>query len=82
MKSCVGNRIGGHRAYFLRGNVLRLNLALQAYAMAFLGSRRYTVVQSPVSLRGDVLAKLREGRCLNVCSGYQSFWRMMFKRRL
>jgi len=43
-------KIAGSRFYFLKGDLARLELALQQYAIDFLTSREYTLVQPPVMM--------------------------------
>ena len=43
-------KIAGSRFYFLKGDLARLELALQQYAVDFLTSREYTLVQPPVMM--------------------------------
>src|SRR5207253_862839 len=43
----VGMRISGHRAYFLKGFGVTLNIALMTYAMDFLESKGFTKMYVP-----------------------------------
>ena len=43
-------KIAGSRFYFLKGDLARMELALQQYAVDFLTSREYTLVQPPVMM--------------------------------
>jgi len=43
-------KIAGSRFYFLKGDLARLELALQQYAVDFLHQRGYTLVQPPVMM--------------------------------
>jgi len=43
-------KIAGSRFYFLKGDLARMELALQQYAIDFLTSREYTLVQPPVMM--------------------------------
>jgi len=42
-----GVQTAGHRAYFLKGVAVRLNLALQTYGQDFLEARQFTALQPP-----------------------------------
>ena len=46
-------KIAGSRFYFLKGDLARLELALQTYAIDFLIERGYTLVQPPVMMNRD-----------------------------
>lgn len=43
-------KIAGSRFYFLKGDLARMDMALQQYAIDFLTSREYTLVQPPVMM--------------------------------
>ncbi|HIG19979.1 MAG: serine--tRNA ligase [Methanobacteriota archaeon] len=43
-------KIAGSRFYFLKGDLARMELALQQYAIDFLTSREYTLVQPPMMM--------------------------------
>jgi seryl-tRNA synthetase len=43
-------KIAGSRFYFLKGDLARMELALQQYAVDFLTSREYTLVQPPMMM--------------------------------
>ena len=43
-------KISGSRFYFLKGDLARLELALQTYAVDFIRQRGYTFVQPPVMM--------------------------------
>ncbi|CAN0009276.1 unnamed protein product, partial [Phaeothamnion confervicola] len=51
-----GTTVAGHRGYFLRGPGVRLNQALINYAIAWLDSRQYVVLQPPYFMNQDVMA--------------------------
>ena len=42
-----GQKVGGHRGYFLTGNGVRLALGLTSYAIDFLQNLGYELYQSP-----------------------------------
>jgi seryl-tRNA synthetase len=46
-------KITGSRFYFLKGDLARLEFALQQYAVEFLRSRQYTFVQPPVMMNRE-----------------------------
>ena len=46
-------KITGSRFYFLKGDLARMELALQQYAVDFIASRGYTFVQPPVMMNRD-----------------------------
>ena len=46
-------KIAGSRFFFLKGDLARLELALQSYAVDFLVSRGFTFVQPPVMMNRD-----------------------------
>jgi len=46
-------KITGSRFYFLKGDLARLEFALQQYAVEFLRSREYTFVQPPVMMNRE-----------------------------
>jgi len=46
-------KVAGSRFYFLKGDLARMELALQQYAVDFIGSRGYTFVQPPVMMNRD-----------------------------
>jgi len=52
-----GNKVGGHRAYFLKGVGVQLNYAIQMYGMDFLRKRKYTLLQPPYFMRKDIMAQ-------------------------
>ncbi len=51
-----GVAVAGHRAYFLKGVAVQLNLALINYGLAFLKERRYTALQTPFFMNQEVMA--------------------------
>eukprot|EP00914_Ancora_sagittata_P017446 GHVO01034352.1.p1 GENE.GHVO01034352.1~~GHVO01034352.1.p1 ORF type:complete len:417 (-),score=84.14 GHVO01034352.1:606-1856(-) len=51
-----GAEIAGHRAYFMKGCGVILNMALQKYGMDFLQKQGYCPIQTPFFLRRDVMA--------------------------
>ena len=46
-------KITGSRFYFLKGDLARMELALQQYAVDFIANRGYTFVQPPVMMNRD-----------------------------
>jgi seryl-tRNA synthetase len=46
-------KIAGSRFYFLKGDLARMELALQTFAIDFLGERGYTLVQPPVMMNRE-----------------------------
>ncbi len=46
-------KVAGSRFYFLKGDLARLELALQQYSVDFIGSKGYTFVQPPVMMNRD-----------------------------
>ena len=50
-----GVGVAGHRAYFLKGNGLLLNMALVQYGTHFLMKRQYTMLQPPYFMNKDVM---------------------------
>merc|ERR1719300_617782 len=52
-----GVKVAGHRAYFLTGPAVRLNLALQQYGLDFLQKHRYKETYPPFFMKQDVMAK-------------------------
>lgn len=55
-----GNKIAGHRGYFLMGPGVLLNQALIHYGMKFLYSKGYTPVQPPYFMKRDIMAETAE----------------------
>jgi len=55
--SLRGIEVCGHRGYFLKGVGVKLNYALQQYAMNWLEKRQYTLLQTPFFMNKDVMAK-------------------------
>ncbi|GKE98117.1 serine--tRNA ligase, partial [Tanacetum coccineum] len=49
--------IAGNRGYFLKGAGVRLNYALQKFALEFLEEKGYEEVQTPMFMRKDVMSK-------------------------
>jgi len=52
-----GSKVSGHRAYFLKGPGVRLNLALQQYSLDFLAKRQYTALLPPFFMEKDPMSK-------------------------
>ncbi|MCQ2818730.1 MAG: serine--tRNA ligase [archaeon] len=55
-----GNKIAGHRGYYLTGPGVFLNQALIQYGMRFLNSKGYTPVQPPYFMKRDIMAETAE----------------------
>jgi len=53
----VGVKVAGHRGYFLKGIGVKLNYAIQMYAMDFLETRGFTTLQTPFFMEKEVMAK-------------------------
>lgn len=53
----AGAKVVGHRGYYLSGQMAKLALALGKYAIDFLDNKGYTLTQTPVMLRREVMAK-------------------------
>jgi len=52
-----GQKIAGHRGYYLKGYGCLLNQALIAYGMRFLNSKNFEPVQPPYFMKRDVMAE-------------------------
>jgi seryl-tRNA synthetase len=52
-----GQKIAGHRGYFLKGPGVMLNLALVQYGLQFLAKRGYTAMQPPFFMKKEVMAE-------------------------
>lgn len=50
-----GQKVAGHRGYFLRGPGVLLNNALINYGLNFLAQREYDLVQPPYFLRQNIM---------------------------
>ena len=50
-----GQKVSGHRGYFLKNNGLKLALALTQYAVDFLEQKGYTLYQSPAIITEETL---------------------------
>eukprot|EP00445_Apocalathium_hangoei_P005511 CAMPEP_0203854594 /NCGR_PEP_ID=MMETSP0359-20131031/9182_1 /ASSEMBLY_ACC=CAM_ASM_000338 /TAXON_ID=268821 /ORGANISM="Scrippsiella Hangoei, Strain SHTV-5" /LENGTH=456 /DNA_ID=CAMNT_0050771081 /DNA_START=69 /DNA_END=1436 /DNA_ORIENTATION=- len=55
-----GVRVAGRRGYFLRGEGVLLNMALQNYGVSFLVQRGYVPLQPPYFMRKEVMARTAE----------------------
>ena len=53
-------KITGSRFYFLKGDLARLDLALQTYAIDFLIEKGFTLVQPPVMMNRDAYEGVRD----------------------
>lgn len=52
-----GQKISGHRGYFLKGMGALLNMALVNYGMHFLNKKEYTVLQTPFFMKKSIMAE-------------------------
>ena len=52
-----GQKIAGHRGYFLQDTGVDLNLALINYGLDFLKKRNYKKVMTPFMMRRDMMSK-------------------------
>ena len=52
-----GQKVAGHKGYFLKGPGVLLNQALISYGMKFLAQKNYTLIQPPYFMKKDVMAK-------------------------
>ncbi|ORE06031.1 seryl-tRNA synthetase [Rhizopus microsporus var. microsporus] len=52
-----GAKVAGHRAYYLTGAGVDLNLALINYGLSFLGRYGYKKIQTPFFMNKDMMAK-------------------------
>lgn len=50
-----GQKVAGHRGYFLKGDGVLLNQALINYGLTFLSSRQYTAVQPPFFMKKSTM---------------------------
>lgn len=55
-----GNKLVGHRGYFLQGAGLLLNQALISYGMKFLMEKGYTPIQPPYFMKQDIVSKIAQ----------------------
>lgn len=51
-----GQKIAGHRGFFLKGPGALLNMALQNYGMQFLAGRDYLPITTPQFMKKDIMA--------------------------
>ena len=52
-----GQKISGHRGYFLKGMGAILNMALVNYGMHFLMERNYTIMHTPFFMKKSIMAQ-------------------------
>ena len=52
-----GQKIAGHRGYYLKGPGCLLNQALIAYGIKFLNQRKYDPIQPPYFMKKDVMSE-------------------------
>jgi len=55
-----GTQVGGGRGYFVLGDLVRMNLALQNYAIDFLSKRGYTPIYTPFFMTKDQMKKVAQ----------------------
>jgi len=48
--------VAGSRFYYLKGDIVRLNVAIISFALDYLSKKKFTLVQPPFMLRRDVLS--------------------------
>lgn len=53
-----GNRIAGHRGYYLKGSALKLNQALFRYGLDFLASKGFTPIHTPFFMKKDSMERV------------------------
>lgn len=51
-----GQKIAGHRGFFLKGYGAMLNMALQNYGVQFLNARKYTPITTPQFMKKEIMA--------------------------
>jgi len=54
----AGTEVAGHRGYYLTGFGMLLNNALVQYGLQFLGSKKYTPVQTPFFMKQSAMKKV------------------------
>lgn len=52
-----GQKVSGHRGYFLKGWGAILNMALVNYGMQFLMKKKYTILQTPFFMKQEIMAE-------------------------
>jgi seryl-tRNA synthetase len=55
-----GQKVAGHRSYFLTNAGVLLNQAIINYGISFLGARGYNVLQPPFFMNKDVMASIAQ----------------------
>jgi seryl-tRNA synthetase len=55
-----GQKVAGHRAYFLTNAGVLLNQAIINYSIAFLGARGYNILQPPYMMNKEVMASIAQ----------------------
>ncbi len=50
-----GQKVGGHRGYFLKNGLVKLSLALANYGLQFLESKGYNIYYSPAIITETTL---------------------------
>eukprot|EP00917_Polyrhabdina_sp_WS-2016_P004239 GHVP01009713.1.p1 GENE.GHVP01009713.1~~GHVP01009713.1.p1 ORF type:complete len:461 (+),score=70.71 GHVP01009713.1:26-1384(+) len=56
----AGAEVAGHRGFFLKGDAVLLNMALQNYGMRFLYGQGYTPIIPPYFMKKDIMAATAE----------------------
>ncbi|KAL0489759.1 seryl-tRNA synthetase [Acrasis kona] len=60
IKQDQGIKVSGARAYFLSGDLVRLNVALQSYGLDFLTKRGYTPTYTPYFMNQSMMEKVAQ----------------------
>jgi seryl-tRNA synthetase len=60
LQTVPGTKIAGERAYFITGDLVRLNLALQAYGLDFLHKRGYDPIYPPFFMNKETMEKVAQ----------------------
>ena len=56
----IGNKIAGNRGYFLTGLGVKLNRAIISYALDFLESKEFNLMETPHFVNHDVMSKITQ----------------------
>ena len=51
----AGSKVAGHRGYFLKNDAVKLNLAIQQYAINMLSENGYTPIQTPYFMNKQIM---------------------------
>ncbi|KAL0484321.1 seryl tRS [Acrasis kona] len=60
LQTIPGTKVAGGRAYFVTGDLVRMNLALQQYGLDFLCKRGYSPIYPPYFMNTDAMAKVAQ----------------------